>query len=154
MPKYALFTTILLLLPCSVLMAENADKDVICLSSFCLSGEQDTASADDSIFQTEFRGQNAYQYPPEEYYQFLNGQRPNRSRVIPATEGYDVRYSSNYCRPYWGEVLKDIVPVRSCDMRYSCPDEWTLQLLPSNIIYKSYMACGREPRLGDRKSVV
>lgn len=148
MPKYALFTTILLLLPCSVLMAKDADRGFICLSSFCLSGEHETANADNSIFQTEFRGQSVCEYPPDEYYQFLDGQRPNRSRVIPATEDYDVRYSSNYCRPYWGEVFKDIVPVRSCDMRYSCPDEWTFQLLPSNIIYKSYMACGREPRLG------
>ena len=69
-------------------------------------------------------------------------------KSFPATKDYDVRYSSNFCRPYWGEALKDIVPVRSCDMRYSSPDEWTFQLLPSNIIYKSYMACGREPRLG------
>ena len=136
MPKYALFTTILLLTTCAVSMAAEDNEDFICLSSFCQSDEPEATDADGSIFQTEFLGQNAYGYPPEEYYQFLNGQQPNRSRVIPATEGYDVRYSSNYCRPYWGEVFKDFVPVRSCDMRYSSPDEWTLQLLPSNIIYK------------------
>ena len=82
MPKYALFTTILLLMTCAVSMAADADRDFICLSSFCQNGEQEPTCADNSVFQTEFLGQNVCPYPPEEYYQFLDGQR-NRSQVIP-----------------------------------------------------------------------
>ena len=66
MPKYALFTTILLLTTCAVSMAEEDKGSFICLSSLCQSDEQEATIADDSIFQTDFRGLNAYGYPPEE----------------------------------------------------------------------------------------
>ena len=147
MPKYALFTTILLLTTSAVSMAWEAkpsDSKIVLPDSVI----SELSDAGLTAPQTNFRTQNVCEYSSEEYFQFCSHQRPDRSRVIPATEDYDVRYSSDCCYPYWSEVFKDLVPVRSCDAPYSSSDEWTFQLLPSNIIYKSYMACGREPRLG------
>ena len=66
MPKYALFTTILLLTTSAVSMAWEADfpDSNIILSDSTLS---ELSDVDFAAVQTDFRGQSAYQYPPEEY---------------------------------------------------------------------------------------
>lgn len=131
------------------LLSEETQPDSIDFDSILLEPKQcDGECLNPELFNTEFRGQSVYGAPPKEYYDFLHSR--NRIDSYPPVQdvNYNFRYSSDYCQPYWSEVFKDLVPVRNDNMVYSRVDEWTFQILPSNIIYKSYMACGREPRLG------
>ncbi|MBR6436787.1 MAG: hypothetical protein IKS45_09790, partial [Thermoguttaceae bacterium] len=101
MLKRALYI-IIALLSCAVSMAWEAkpsDSNIVLPNSVI----SELSDADLTAAQTNFRTQNVCEYSPEDYFKYCSRQRPDRSRVIPATEDYDVRYSSDYCRPYWGE---------------------------------------------------
>lgn len=85
--------------------------------------------------------------PPPEYYQF-QAQNPQAwANTNSEPLQYETRYNSRRSGFSFSDCFHNFLPTYDARMNQN-RENWSWQLMPDNIIYKAYMACKREPRLG------
>ncbi len=171
--KRIIYFSIFVLLSFVQVKAQTS-QNLLCLSSVSdnLGGEAGLIQPATQQYEMPadlFSGQNSYlssssaeSVPPTEYYDFqmqnqayqANNRYNNSDRYNNTDKNYQIcevrreyGLSSRSNRPTFRSYLHDFIPYYDGKMNES-REQWDWHLLPDNIIYKSYMACGREPRLG------